>query len=51
MKQMLINAYRILVEEIPCVGGVELKENRERRMRMNKRSLQEYGVPVSKLNL
>lgn len=49
MKSALIKAYRELKEESPTLYGEELIENRERRKRMNLRSLRQYGVSISNL--
>lgn len=49
MKQALINAYRDLVQEASTLRGEEFIENRERRKRMNQRSMRQYGLPISQL--
>lgn len=49
MKQLLIKAYYELVQESTTLSGKELIENRERRKRMNKRSVEQYGMFVSSL--
>lgn len=46
MKIMLILAFYELVAESSTLYGEELKENRERRKRMNKRSLAQYGMTI-----
>lgn len=49
MKTALINAYRELTEEASTLRGEEWRENRDRRKRMNLRSLKQYGASISNL--
>ena len=49
MRQILINAYLQLSEEAKSLAGEEWRENKERRQRMNRRSMQRYGMPITQL--